>query len=978
MSPIPPPVAFMPASEDWSESFELPSTAQPFAVPSSPSSSSSTSHHSRHSLSGIRSHASSPLRNSYSIHQPNLLLKPHPRDPQEDDDDFDLDVPDSFPALRSPKASSSFRPRSSTASSSTSLRNIPKTVMGSGPAGVGTITKLGGNRGPSLPTGTVKARAMALERAWEADVDFDVADAGVHGTGRSSSNRLTLSPPRKNFMPDADALDDLGFDLDEEDKEATLKAGATIKAMLPPPRSKPYLIPPPTQDADFLENDFALPLSLNNLTLATLPQSPRQTKSLRPRTSLASTANTESWDSPATSGSGKKSVNGAWSWGDDDSPLGRKGGKKPSETSGTSVSDGPSVRKVEKEKMLDEEDDMESGLVLPSPTFFSSARSKELNSLLDLKRKPQYAPPLPPSRPESVLRDLDESFEDGLVLENPRAELSHHRLSKNKRARTIPVPFSLGSKRQQPSKTVTRERERVWEKEKEHGWTKPTMSSTGSFRMGTIGLSGLRSHSASATATLKDLTGVTRPESPMATRENLRSRSGQPLTSMAPPPIPKSTPSIPPPASATPSTSSRLRHQKSHYHMQPPQSPSLTRKQSLASLQDALQANQSTLENDFSQMETPPVSSRLPTASQSHSRLTMPTTSSRAKARPAITSVFPRNPADITASSSNSSMSTSASFGQISTPKTVTRGGAAPRLMDLPRRSKTWGDGTELEGIEDLQVEAEKSVIGLGKPARRGHDSSLGRASQIPETIERRKKSGSQTKRQRARKPALLIKHLGGVDKKKVVGDMTWNPQTLRWEGNEACLRDFDTQSTSSVRPALIAHYTGSSVGGASSPAGAAAPMATIRIVGDMKFDPEKMCWVSTLDPEDDEPDPFEGMADDEDDEGGRGGTITRSLGRKLVSIGGGSGFSGSVTNSSAWSSRLASESSASVSSWQGSNEVEAEEGLYLECKEAEERHRKEMRGWLLRAPMGSLEIRERERREEKRLWEIRNLALKS
>lgn len=202
---------------------------------------------------------------------------------------------------------------------------------------------------------------------------------------------------------------------------------------------------------------------------------------------------------------------------------------------------------------------------------------------------------------------------------------------------------------------------------------------------------------------------------------------------------------------------------------------------------------------------------------------------------------------------------------------------------------------------------------------------------------------------------------------------MTWNPQTLRWEGNEAILRDFD-HVASSTRPALITHFTGSSVG--NSPL-AGAPAA--RIVGDMKFDPEKMCWVSLLPPGEDEPDPFEGMADDEDDEGLRG-TIRGASGRKLVSI----GMSGAA--STAPSSRFVSESTHSVATTTASWEdrtlpqvgVEIPPELWIECRDAEERHKREMRGWTLRPAQSSSDLRDREHKEEKRLWEVRKLAQRS
>ena len=76
---------------------------------------------------------------------------------------------------------------------------------------------------------------------------------------------------------------------------------------------------------------------------------------------------------------------------------------------------------------------------------------------------------------------------------------------------------------------------------------------------------------------------------------------------------------------------------------------------------------------------------------------------------------------------------------------------------------------------------------------------------------------------------------------------MKWNPQTLRWEGNDQVLRDFDAAVGTSVRPALITQLTGSSIG---SPVG---NIAGARVVGNMLFDPTRMCWVSTLPPEDEE-----------------------------------------------------------------------------------------------------------------------------
>jgi hypothetical protein len=227
--------------------------------------------------------------------------------------------------------------------------------------------------------------------------------------------------------------------------------------------------------------------------------------------------------------------------------------------------------------------------------------------------------------------------------------------------------------------------------------------------------------------------------------------------------------------------------------------------------------------------------------------------------------------------------------------------------------------------------------------------------------------------------------------------NVEFNPITGKWDGNEEILRNFDDIPTSTTaRPALITHYTGGS-STLTSPnlahvhAHASNTNSTIRIVGDMKFDPERMCWVSNLD--EDEPDPFEGLADDEDDDPDPGATITRANARRLMDIPlGGLGDSGG--GGGGWSSRLASESSASVSTnnsfggWseRGGSAIgneHVDEVLRKECFKADERHRGEMNGWWISSSVrrreGKREREERERmereREGRRLWDIRKLA---
>lgn len=179
-----------------------------------------------------------------------------------------------------------------------------------------------------------------------------------------------------------------------------------------------------------------------------------------------------------------------------------------------------------------------------------------------------------------------------------------------------------------------------------------------------------------------------------------------------------------------------------------------------------------------------------------------------------------------------------------------------------------------------------------------------------------------------------------------VVGEMKWNPSSLRWEGNDQALRDFDIAIGTSTRPALITHLTGSSIG---SPVGSFASGA--RKVGNMMFDPSRMCWISTLAPEDEEPDVFADLADDEEDGDGwetKGGTIRASLQQNGASS---DTSASSSTNaieapSPARShSRTISESGSDRGS-RASMVYDVDDSFSETCRAAEERHCLEMKGW--------------------------------
>ncbi|KAF8317345.1 hypothetical protein DL93DRAFT_2165608 [Clavulina sp. PMI_390] len=369
-----------------------------------------------------------------------------------------------------------------------------------------------------------------------------------------------------------------------------------------------------------------------------------------------------------------------------------------------------------------------------------------------------------------------------------------------------------------------------------------------------------------------------------------------------------------------------------------------------------------------------------PIESPGASRLTMPTLSSRAKSRVPIAGVF-SSESPTTASPPSRQSAKSPPPPRVSSPSRIRQPMAGPSLMKKPKSARTWGDGTELDGLEDLAVENEKerkyrvtpkatsnmlrsnststavvsksgttttrrptvstttsasSTATLGRKTpvsvnltpstsagssaggsirrppsrtsatsegtRPGSAASLNTPSTGGGLLRRKSRmdigntsahstttSATPTlhtirsavplispaptaiavasmRRKRAspsmgsaRKPTL-IRNLSGPGVMKKIGDMQWNPITLRWEGNESALRGFESPTHS--RPALITQLTGSSVGGMGSPSGL---ISGARIVGNMMFDPTKMCWINRF--ADEEPDPFAGIDDDSDDD---------------------------------------------------------------------------------------------------------------
>lgn len=212
---------------------------------------------------------------------------------------------------------------------------------------------------------------------------------------------------------------------------------------------------------------------------------------------------------------------------------------------------------------------------------------------------------------------------------------------------------------------------------------------------------------------------------------------------------------------------------------------------------------------------------------------------------------------------------------------------------------------------------------------------------------------------------------------------MRWNPQTLRWEGNENVLREFDSAVATSVRPALITHLTGSSIG---SPAAGTFGNAA-RVVGNMIFDPSKMCWMSTLPPEDEEPDVFADMADDEEDGDAwetKGGTIRASQQISRTNTSGLSDSSSRMTDDARMETpspinSLYHHSRSESGSDHGSRTsmvLDVDDSFIDACRAAENRHRLEMKGWTVGRPaLSSSHMSSEITRSH--LYDIRTLATK-
>ncbi|EEB09720.2 two-component GAP Byr4, partial [Schizosaccharomyces japonicus yFS275] len=198
-----------------------------------------------------------------------------------------------------------------------------------------------------------------------------------------------------------------------------------------------------------------------------------------------------------------------------------------------------------------------------------------------------------------------------------------------------------------------------------------------------------------------------------------------------------------------------------------------------------------------------------------------------------------------------------------------------------PRKVRHWGDGNELDMLEDLPVDEQAEKRYTVEPVGRGAPRIAGAFKSSPDSSPTKRLShtgtsqpsrvsfhhvqnalsskkiaprlASRKKESQSHKPhkqPTLIKNLNSPNVPRTVGEMRYNPAKKCWEGNDHSVRDFDAPS-SPTRPALITNVS---------------TKKGIHVVGNMVFDPTRMCWLHSSETSDEE-DPFADFDDLQENE---------------------------------------------------------------------------------------------------------------
>jgi len=520
---------------------------------------------------------------------------------------------------------------------------------------------------------------------WDVQMDFGVshgarAKAVVSGlAARNDFARLT-SAATFTVRPPLSRQEEV----DEEDDEgvSTIRVAelaSTLKAAAKPP---PSLI-----DEDF-ESAFALPSDLTQLSLAPLPLSHRSSK------------NSLEWGDRDHTSSSQSS--------DTYSSLGFADGSCSNSVSSLSLPD-------TEESECDEDESELDGLVIPSGLFESGHSGKHLKKILESKKKA----PIPDQRAKVASPDPEDDFEMGLVIQDDDDFSPSRLISAKQTQRFATRSKSAPARALIPARPPSRLRA-----DRAKSPVNPPISSA------------------------RQLQRIKLSSSPPP-RHPTRAQTYKEALSAAPP-VPTGTFLSSKPGS--------LRGQKSHSGLKPPtptstQRKGLTRKASLSSLMEsstsqasgsgtaptagtsaklarydaptaasrARSHTSSTSRIHALEFVVPPTRPSTPSSNPAALRLTMPT-SIRLKSRPSLSSVFPgpfpntlpqsQLPHRATSPIPPRPPSTSSLRSRTSHNQTppIPSSSSGPKLLRRPKRQRTYGDGTELDGFDDLPTDREKEV----------------------------------------------------------------------------------------------------------------------------------------------------------------------------------------------------------------------------------------------------------------------------
>lgn len=501
----------------------------------------------------------------------------------------------------------------------------------------------------------------------------------------SSGGMITIRPP----LP-----------CQEEEEEEDEEGVSTIKVtVLPkPPVAKPL---PASIEEDF-ESAFAFPSDLTQLSLAPLPLSHRSSK------------NSFEWgDKDQTSSSQSSDAYSTLSFAD-----------ASSSNSATSAS----LPETEESACEDDESELD-GLVIPSGLFESGQSGKHLKKLLEMKRKVQVTE----QRVKPTSPDPEDDFEIGLVIEddadfNPSKLVSlKHSNYPATRSKTVPVrippparpPSRLRANRAKspvnPPVSSTRQLQRI----KLSSSPPPQPTSRiykETFATSTLLTNNFLSPKPTTLRGQKSHSGLKPPTPPIQRRLVPRKASLSSLMEAG------SSQVI---CSGTTSTAGPIPGKSARYEAPTAASRARSHTNSTSRIHGL----------DFT---VPPPRPSTPSSNSAVSRLTMPT-SLRVKSRPSLTSVFPgssTNPVNPPAQPvhrapspipprppSTSSLRKGAVAAQI--PSIIPS--IAPKLLRRPKRQRTYGDGTELDGFDDLPTDREKEYkfrVQPKAPSRNGANSA--------------------------------------------------------------------------------------------------------------------------------------------------------------------------------------------------------------------------------------------------------------